>query len=701
MALPSFFLFDVEIYRRWIWWQSILKSAELHTLVSSDILPLCSQVLLFILGVQQMRDFRTQLPRCNSQSAILSVSTAAVIIVVLAVTHVIATNGNSQESKTKRKSAAQSGSATDQMVLSLYSVRTADKAVLMIDEFLLANAKSLTTKEIDRLQSQRSKFVDLDRQKLVKLGTKWVTPAEREASLERSEMELLQAREDLKKLDGKSAIRRLEKASDLNPEGFEADFFLAMLFSVRGNFNPNIAQKHFERVLDRAGDFVPALNNLALTEVKLNNFELAHRYWRRAAAIDPRNVAIRHNLARVIHEADRNLLPVPKQRFPGSAAKNRYDLFVELATQLETPDDGTLSPLRPHTGWLYLPLALSEPSFGRPDERPRLNVPSDTAIVADRQVSAELLPVLTSTGTGFAVSSDHVLTNRHVIQSDDFGPAFEVKLQCLAGAAAPHFTGRVVAISASEDLALIHVPGLNAAPILASAEVPLRGTDIATFGYPRTSQLGTSLKMTRGIISSAPEPKLEGMFLLDAEANPGNSGGPVCDAYGRLAGVTTAVTRDHVGNYSLAIPAAVALNFVGLNNVEWKIAPGDVPKREWPQVDQAVSRSVFYLEVYHAAKPLQLAECLPEKIRPVRQELEDTSCSLCSGMGSIRCRAKGCALGAVTSQDWYTATFDLGNNKSFSVNRTQSRQERCDSCDGTGRLRCPGCGGSGISSDLR
>lgn len=149
------------------------------------------------------------------------------------------------------------------------------------------------------------------------------------------------------------------------------------------------------------------------------------------------------------------------------------------------------------------------------------------------------------------------------------------------------------------------------------------------------------------------------------------------------------MTRDHIGDYSLAIPAAVAVNFVGLNNVEWKVAAGDAPKKEWPQVDQAVSPSVFYLEVYHAAKPLQLAECLPEKIRPVRQELEDTSCSLCSGLGSVRCRAKGFsgAFGAVTSQEWYTTTVDLGNTKaSQSIGQNRDKYFSCDSCDGTGRL---------------
>lgn len=108
----------------------------------------------------------------------------------------------------------------------------------------------------------------------------------------------------------------------MNPDGFEADFFLAMLFSVRGNFNPNIAESILSECLIELATLFLCSNNLALTEVKLSNFEQAHRYWRRAAAIDPRNVAIRHNLARVIREADRNLLPVPKQKALGRRGKN-------------------------------------------------------------------------------------------------------------------------------------------------------------------------------------------------------------------------------------------------------------------------------------------------------------------------------------------------------------------------------------------
>jgi S1-C subfamily serine protease len=52
------------------------------------------------------------------------------------------------------------------------------------------------------------------------------------------------------------------------------------------------------------------------------------------------------------------------------------------------------------------------------------------------------------------------------------------------------------------------------------------------------------------------------MFLMDCVANPGNSGGPVCDQAGTIVGVLTAVSGkalDLSSNYSYAIPSPIAL----------------------------------------------------------------------------------------------------------------------------------------------
>lgn len=84
----------------------------------------------------------------------------------------------------------------DRLIRELYRVKTAAAAVRLIDESLVSN--KWTEKEVQRLKVQRERFTELDRKQLVKLGTNWVTPSEREVSIERSKGELAQAKEDLK-----------------------------------------------------------------------------------------------------------------------------------------------------------------------------------------------------------------------------------------------------------------------------------------------------------------------------------------------------------------------------------------------------------------------------------------------------------------------------------------------------------------------
>ncbi len=104
---------------------------------------------------------------------------------------------------------------------------------------------------------------------------------------------------------------------------------------------------------------------------------------------------------------------------------------------------------------------------------------------------------------------------------------------------------RVVATAPREDLALIRAPELAGAvpPLPVREDTPLRGERVYGMGHPYAPAADRSAAMegmllwsvTEGIVSAV-GPRL---IQTDAALNPGNSGGPVVDARGRIVGITS------------------------------------------------------------------------------------------------------------------------------------------------------------------
>jgi S1-C subfamily serine protease len=141
------------------------------------------------------------------------------------------------------------------------------------------------------------------------------------------------------------------------------------------------------------------------------------------------------------------------------------------------------------------------------------------------------------TGSGFLAAPGLVVTNAHVVAGVD-APL----VQLPEGDARE---GRVVYIDPVDDLAVIAVSGLEATP-LAIAEPVSAGTQTAVQGYPRGGPFTSS---TAGVIAVGPVPvpdiydrstALRDVYTLDADVQPGNSGGPLLDAQGDVVGVVFA-----------------------------------------------------------------------------------------------------------------------------------------------------------------
>lgn len=146
-----------------------------------------------------------------------------------------------------------------------------------------------------------------------------------------------------------------------------------------------------------------------------------------------------------------------------------------------------------------------------------------------------------ATGSGFAVSSDVLITNRHVVAGAD---QLEVDTS----------DGRSLQVDAASvgvlgDVAAIQVNGTL--PVVAQLKGQAQpGASVTAVGYP----LGGPLALSRGVVvDSVYEPAVRGRVLrITARVEPGNSGGPLLDSRGRVVGIVFAIeTATRLG---LAIP---------------------------------------------------------------------------------------------------------------------------------------------------
>jgi serine protease Do len=146
-------------------------------------------------------------------------------------------------------------------------------------------------------------------------------------------------------------------------------------------------------------------------------------------------------------------------------------------------------------------------------------------------------------GSGLVVTNAHCVPRGAPLRIDSGGRAYNAD---------------VIAYSRDHDLALLHAPAVSG-PLLELRDVhSLRqGEIVFAHGHP----LGVSHSLTMGAIHGvATHPRTgEPRFVVaDVRLAPGNSGGALVDAHGRLIGINSMV----VGGLGVAVPASVAQEFV-------------------------------------------------------------------------------------------------------------------------------------------
>jgi len=159
-----------------------------------------------------------------------------------------------------------------------------------------------------------------------------------------------------------------------------------------------------------------------------------------------------------------------------------------------------------------------------------------------------------ATGSGFLIQVDGdtglIVTNHHVVETPRGFSAGKVSLVLWSGSKKEKvLAADIVASDAERDLAVLKVTSKDLPkPLDLSQKVELRETmPVYTFGFPLGDLLSTTkgnpaMTIGKATVSSVREDDRGKVSVvqLDGEVNPGNSGGPVTDAEGKLVGIVVA-----------------------------------------------------------------------------------------------------------------------------------------------------------------
>jgi serine protease Do len=152
-------------------------------------------------------------------------------------------------------------------------------------------------------------------------------------------------------------------------------------------------------------------------------------------------------------------------------------------------------------------------------------------------------------GTGVIWHPDGlVVTNAHVVTRDTYSVALANGDRC---------DGEVIARDRKSDLAAIAIPahGLPVAPA-GNIDLLRPGSLVLAFGHPLGVANALSLGVVHHIVrDAAGEPR---WIAADIQLAPGNSGGPLVDATGRLVGINAMI----VSGLGAAIPVEVVARFL-------------------------------------------------------------------------------------------------------------------------------------------
>jgi serine protease Do len=151
-------------------------------------------------------------------------------------------------------------------------------------------------------------------------------------------------------------------------------------------------------------------------------------------------------------------------------------------------------------------------------------------------------------------ASGYVLTNNHVVKG-----ASSIQVSLADG---QKMKAAVIGRDGASDLAVLKIDAEGLVPAeFADSDKTETGALVWAVGSP----FGLERSISSGILSAKHRSGLTGnpnqdFLQTDAAVNPGNSGGPLVDASGRVIGINTAIVGESYQGISFAIPSNVALD---------------------------------------------------------------------------------------------------------------------------------------------
>lgn len=355
-------------------------------------------------------------------------------------------------------------------------------------------------------------------------------------------------------------------------------------------------------------------------------------------------------------------------------------------------------PFDPALGWIY----MFEQPYG--NDTPEENEEKQEKFIADK--SGRL--VAYASGSGFVVAPGFVLTNRHVVEMEHGTDVDQIRIHTLEDIDRKKdrpYDARLLAKDKNSDLALLQVADLPPPPVHLLADTERLAENILILGFPQTNDFGVSITTTKGSIAKLPEEANQMMYVLDARANSGNSGGPVINDRGMVVGVLQGkkIGRgDFVDmtvfneTYTLAVPSTDALTFCQNYITDLPKLTEENPRGDMAEIAERLKQSIVFIHVLLDQNKVAYLEQKSSQQQPTSSQrkivfhwngVRDRRCMICDGQGIMSCPNKNCSGGTVKSRITEYVPVQGGGT----VMSQRMVKGVCPVCDGRNRVACSNC----------
>lgn len=180
-------------------------------------------------------------------------------------------------------------------------------------------------------------------------------------------------------------------------------------------------------------------------------------------------------------------------------------------------------------------------------------IPGSTSLEQNAQKVTVLIVTPIGYGTGILVSSDKILTVKHISSIDRLSIYF-YEGTSLPTATYKPLIGEIIWLSDNADLALLSIPSVDTAPVDIICQTPEIGTPVFIIGQ---SGLATRWTVRYGNVASS-NINSYGSLILDMNTASGDSGAGVFNYDGKLIGIIVAMQTSKLGydGFAFMIPGS-------------------------------------------------------------------------------------------------------------------------------------------------